>query len=102
MTTLAEIKTAAATLSAEDRSALVVWLSESQDVLRIGRESLRREIQVGSDEIERGQIATLDMLPRVKRNARTGVDFANHSAFGSSERDEDSVTAVRRLREEWH
>ena len=69
MSTLHEIKAAAAILPAEDRSELVAWLSESKDVWEIRREQLRREIQIGLDEIERGEVAPLDM-PEIKRKAR--------------------------------
>ena len=69
MSTLHEIKAAAATLPVEDRSALVTWLSESKDVWEIRREQLRREIQIGLDEIERGEVAPLDMA-EIKRKAR--------------------------------
>ncbi len=69
MSTLHEIKAAAATLPAEDRSELVVWLSESKDVWEIRREQLRREIKIGLDEIERGEVAPLDMA-EIKRKAR--------------------------------
>ena len=66
---LPEIKAAAATLPAEERSALVAWLSESEDVWKIRRESLCREIQIGLDEIERGDVGPLD-LAEIKRKAR--------------------------------
>ena len=69
MSTLHEIKAAAATLPAEDRSELVTRLSESNDVWKIRQEQLRREIQVGLDEIERGEVAPLDMA-EIKRKAR--------------------------------
>ena len=69
MSTLHEIKAAAATLPAEDRSELVAWLSESKDVWEIRREQLRSEIQIGLDEIERGEVAPLDMV-EIKRKAR--------------------------------
>jgi hypothetical protein len=69
MSTLREIKAAAATLPVEERSELVTWLSESDDVWKIRREQLRREIQIGLDEIERGEVAPLDMAA-VKRKAR--------------------------------
>ena len=69
MSTLHEIKAAAATLPAEDRSELVAWLSESKDVWEIRREQLRREIQIGLDEIERGEVAPLDTT-EIKRKAR--------------------------------
>lgn len=69
MSTLHEIKAAAATLPAEERSELVTWLSESNDVWKIRQEQLRREIQAGLDEIERGEVAPLDMA-EIKRKAR--------------------------------
>ncbi len=69
MSTLPEIKAAAATLPAEDRSALVAWLSESEDVWKLRRESLRREIQIGLDEIDRGEVEPLDM-EEIKHKAR--------------------------------
>ena len=69
MSTLHEIKAAAATLPAEERSELVAWLSESKDVWEIRREQLRREIQIGLDEIERGEVSPLDMT-EIKRKAR--------------------------------
>jgi len=73
MSTLHEIKAAAATLPAEDRSELVAWLSESKDVWEIRREQLRREIQIGLDEIERGEVALLDMT-EIKHKARVRFD----------------------------
>jgi len=69
MSTLEEIKAAAATLPLGDRSELLAWLSESSDLLKIRQEELRREIQIGLDEIERGEIAPLDMA-EIKRKAR--------------------------------
>ena len=69
MSTLNEIKAAAATLPVEDRSELVAWLSESKDVWKIRRDQLRREIQAGLDDIERGEVAPLDMA-EIKRKAR--------------------------------
>jgi hypothetical protein len=69
MSTLQEIKAAAATLPAEERSELVAWLSELKDVWEIRRERLRREIQIGLDEIERGEVAPLD-IAGIKRKAR--------------------------------
>ena len=69
MSTLHEIKAAASTLLAEERSELVAWLSEAQDVWEIRREQLRREIKIGLDEIERGEVAPLD-IGEIKRKAR--------------------------------
>jgi hypothetical protein len=47
---------------------LVTWLSESKDVWELRREQLRREVQIGLDEIERGEVAPLDMA-EIKRKA---------------------------------
>ena len=68
MSTLAEIKDAAARLPAEQRSELITWLGLAEDVSRIRREQLRWEIQIGLDEIERGEIALLNMTV-IKRKA---------------------------------
>jgi hypothetical protein len=51
MSTLAEIKDAAARLPAEQRTELITWLGQAEDVSRIRREQLRQEIQIGLDEI---------------------------------------------------
>lgn len=69
ISTLHEIKVAAATLPAEERSELATWLSESDDVSKIRHQQLRREIRIGLDEIERGEAAPLD-IAEVKRKAR--------------------------------
>ena len=73
MSTLAEIKSAAARLPAEQRTELITWLGQAEDVSRIRREQLRQEIQIGLDEIERGEVAPLDMRA-IKRKARAGGD----------------------------
>jgi hypothetical protein len=69
VSTLHEIKAAAAALPAEDRTELLIWLSESKDVWEIRRKQLRQEIQIGLDEIERGEVAPLEMA-EIKRKAR--------------------------------
>jgi hypothetical protein len=66
---LAEIEDAAARLPAEQRSELITWLGQAEDVARIRPEQLQREIQIGLDEIERGEIAPPDMAA-IKREAR--------------------------------
>ena len=73
MSTLAEIKDAAARLPAEQRSELITWLGKAEDVSRIRREQLQREIQIGLDEIERGKVAPLD-IREIKRKARASRD----------------------------
>ena len=69
ISTLHEIKAAAATLPAEKRSELAAWLSESDDASKIRHQQLRREIRIGLDEMERGEVAPLD-IAAVKRKAR--------------------------------
>lgn len=68
MSMLAEIEDAAARLPAEQRSELITWLGQAEDVSRMRREQSRREIQIGLDEIERGDIAPLNMTA-IKRKA---------------------------------
>jgi hypothetical protein len=69
MSTLQEIKTAAATLPARDRSELAIWLSESDDVSELRRASLMAAIQVGLEQLRDGKVEVLDMAS-VKRKAR--------------------------------
>jgi len=69
MSTLEEIKAAAAALPATERNELATWLSESEEVFSIRREQLRREIQMGLDQIRRGEVAPLDMAA-IKHKAR--------------------------------
>jgi hypothetical protein len=69
MSTLHEIKAAAAAHPAVERCALAAWLSEAKDAWEIRRAQLRQEIQVGLDEIECGEVAPLDMA-EIKRHAR--------------------------------
>ena len=69
MSTLHEIKAAASTLPADQRSELVAWLSEAKDVWEIRRDQLRREIKIGLDEIARGEVAPL-AIAEIKRKAR--------------------------------
>jgi len=56
MSTLEEIKAAAARLTAEERSELIAWLSESEDVCEIRREALSREILHGIEQADRGEL----------------------------------------------
>jgi predicted transcriptional regulator len=60
MMTLQEIKAAAAALPAEERSELVTWLNESEDVCEIRREQLRREIQHGIEQADHGELLEAD------------------------------------------
>ena len=51
----------------------MTWLSESDDVLKIRREQLRQDIQIGLDQIERGETAPLDM-EEIRRKARARME----------------------------
>lgn len=73
MSTLHEIKAAAAGLPVNERCELVSWLNESRDVWEIRREELRREIEIGMQQIERGEVAPLD-IAEIKRKARVQWD----------------------------
>ena len=55
-----EIKAAAAMLPALERSELITWLSESEDVCEIRREALIREIQDGIEQADRGELLDAD------------------------------------------
>jgi hypothetical protein len=61
MSTVAEVKTATECLSAQERWELYRWLGESEDVRRLREEELRREITVGLEQAERGEIAPLNV-----------------------------------------
>ncbi|MGI8601606.1 MAG: hypothetical protein ACR2OZ_01270 [Verrucomicrobiales bacterium] len=75
MSTLQEIKAAAANLPTEQRSELVTWLCEAIDVIEVRREQLRGEVQIGLDQIARGEVAPLDMADiKRKARARSGAD----------------------------
>jgi predicted transcriptional regulator len=71
MSTLQEIKAAAATLPAEERSELVAWLSESKDVWEIRREQLQREVQIGLEQANRGELLEADeVFARLRADLR--------------------------------
>jgi len=78
MSTLQEIKAAAAMLPATGRNELATWLSESEDVSKIRREQLMIEIQMGLQQIQRGETAVLDMAA-IKRKARDRWDARQRS-----------------------
>jgi hypothetical protein len=84
MSTLQEIEAAAAELPAEACSELDTWLNESEDGWKRRCDDFRREIQIGLDEIERGEVAPLDMAAikaqaRERREARQRGDEEHDS-----------------------
>jgi len=58
---MTEVKEATERLSPHDRWELYRWLGESRDVQRFRLEELRREIAVGIEQAERGDLAPLDV-----------------------------------------
>jgi hypothetical protein len=58
---MSEIKEATERLSPEDRWELYRWLGESEDVLRFRLVELRREIALGIEQADRGEVAPLDV-----------------------------------------
>jgi hypothetical protein len=61
MSTMTEVKKATEQLSAKDRWELFVWLRESEDVRGLQCEELRRDIAIGVEQADRGEIAPLDI-----------------------------------------
>jgi hypothetical protein len=60
MSTVAEVKAATERLSAQDCWELYRWLGESKAMQRLRHEELRREIVVGIEQANRGEVAPLD------------------------------------------
>jgi hypothetical protein len=61
MSTVTEVKKATEQLSARDRWKLFVRLRESEDVRDLQREELRRDIAIGAEQADRGDVAPLDV-----------------------------------------
>jgi antitoxin ParD1/3/4 len=61
MSTVVEVKSATEQLSAEERWELYRWLGESKDVQRLRLEDLRREIAMGVEQADRGEVVPLDV-----------------------------------------
>ena len=61
MSTVAEVKAATERLSAQDRWELYRWLGESKAVQRLRHDELRREIAVGIEQADRGDVAPLNV-----------------------------------------
>jgi antitoxin ParD1/3/4 len=61
MITVVEVKSATEQLSTEERWELYRWLGESKDMQRLRRDELRREIALGLEQANRGDMAPLDI-----------------------------------------
>lgn len=60
MSTVKELMAATQKLSPEERWELYRWLGKSGDVQRFRHEELRREIAIGIEQADHGDIAPLD------------------------------------------
>jgi len=61
MSTVKEVKAATQGLSPQERWELYRWLGESKDVQQFRREELRREIAIGIEQADRGDVAPLNI-----------------------------------------
>jgi|HubBroStandDraft_4_1064222.scaffolds.fasta_scaffold3305821_1 hypothetical protein len=61
MSTMTEVKRATEKLSPKDRWDLFVWLRESEDVRSRQVDELRRDLAVGVEQADRGEVAPLDV-----------------------------------------
>jgi hypothetical protein len=61
MSTVKDVKAATQALSSQERWELYRWLGESKDVQQFRHEELRREIAIGIEQVERGNIAPLNI-----------------------------------------
>jgi hypothetical protein len=57
MSTVAEVKAATERLSTQERWELYRWLGESKAVQQLRHEELRREIAIGIEQANRGDLA---------------------------------------------
>jgi hypothetical protein len=53
--TVDELKAEAAKLPSADRFALAEWIEENQDIRELRKKALIRDIQVGLDQLKRGE-----------------------------------------------
>jgi hypothetical protein len=76
MSTVVEVKSVTERLSAEERWELYRWLGESKDVQRLRHEELRREIAVGIEQADRGDVAPLN-VQSIKDEVRCRLNNGN-------------------------
>jgi hypothetical protein len=62
MSTVKDVKAATQTLSSQERWELYRWLGESKDVQQFRHEELRREITIGIDQANQGEVAPLNIV----------------------------------------
>ena len=77
MTTVEEIKKAAANLSPDEQVELFRWLENSDELRRLRYEQLKRDIAAGIEEADRGETSLLD-IEEIKGVARERANSGNH------------------------
>lgn len=87
MKTLREIKSTAAALPAEKQFALWKWLGHQAAVRQLGVADLRRELQLGVDDLEAGRCVELkgdqplrDFFTSIKVRGRARLTKAKKAA----------------------
>ena len=53
--TVEELRAEAAKLPPDDRFALAEWIEQSEDIRELRRAALAQEIEIGLDELDRGE-----------------------------------------------
>jgi hypothetical protein len=77
MSTVKEVKAATQGLSSQERWELYRWLGESKDVQQFRRDELRREIDIGIEQADRGDVAPLD-IETIKSEVRQKLKNRSH------------------------
>ena len=78
MSSVTGVKKATARLSPQERWELFVWLRESEEVRSRQREELARDIAVGVEQADRGEIAPLN-IPSIRAKIHKRVKVASQS-----------------------
>jgi len=60
--TVEELKAETAKLPPDDRSALADWIGEDEDVRGLRREKLIRELRLGIEQADRGELIEADTV----------------------------------------
>ena len=76
MSTVKEVKAATQGLSPQERWELYRWLGESKDVQQFRHEELRREISIGIEQADSGDLAPLN-INAIKAEVHNGLKNRN-------------------------
>ena len=72
--TVEQLKTEAAKLPPDDRFALAEWIEQGEDVRALRREELIREIQLGIEQADRGELMEAEeVFGRLRANLRANA-----------------------------